>query len=1444
MTRMASYLDFNDLRNEGIAHLGNLTGKIWTDYNAHDPGITILEVLCYALLDLDYRSKLPAADIFAHDPKATGPDNNFYSPAQILACNPLTIADYRKLLSDIEGVRNAWLEVATDQVDQCLPQNRQQAGYQPLLNGLYHVYIEADDNIDTEKLQKIILQTLNGHRNLCEDMIDPVFLGKQKLGIDAGIELETDADPMQVYLDMMQKLESFLSPSPFFYTLQELLDKGKPIDTIFAGRPYSTSISHGFIDTDELEQIQLKKEIHLSDLYKALFEVSGIKTIRDLQWKPDGGAPKSGWKFNISKDHTIDFNPDFCAIRFLRNGKPVPFDATQYSGLLQVAMKKNLYRTLLPNLDLPYPQGTFRSDLADYYSIQNDFPNVYGITKGGIPDNAPYARKAWALQLKGFLLFFDQLLADYLAQLANIRNLFSFGGNGGDDGNTYFLNPLDNGDDPDGPNYVPDVNKLWRSYISDSLATLLGTEGSTLVSTTNEFADWNEMQDVITRLKADFEANLTSIIISPEAPYTYTISTSNPDLNLISKKTFTTIADAKQHAAYVQNVGAEQNTYSLFSIAGDKFTFTLEYHPAAMADVLQTQLEDAATYTKRRQFFLDHLMARFAERFTDFALLQFGPTDPLQKAKANIAAEENYLSQYAVLSSKRGQAGDYTVTKWNSYAISGLEQKWRTLIGAGNGGRQSLCNFMVSQAEIEYNYTIKIGDKAITNTDGSYPSEEQAKQGAAAVIAAMADRSKYTARPGWDTVQTSSDPVRWKFHFYLGTEDDRLAFDSVADYESQEAALDALKLLWQNLSALHVQQEGAGWTILADDPNVPAAILTGPGDTAPALLKFQQELQHAAADPAAYTTVQQDAASQLGLFTWLLADKDHPLAFCTTGFSDKATAEQSRTKLIGLLRQGLKYLEICMDSRITRKRKDGYHYIIKSGNYFYSSGKQMILFESVKGYPTEDEAKQVFQDKYISLMEAATKESSYGPIISLTEQISSDATLFVPRETKVALGGADADVIKKLIDMTGTFPIKSGYYCGITIPNPDGTPFEWKSIHQRKTIAEAQLDFTALIRLLTFPENIFIDTHEQPGQPLVWRLYIHEILAESAGRFATEEAAWGPDGIEKFITALRSKDQPICYESPNHCAFTFLVNSGQPLLEHPCTYSTPKARDEALQQLIDRFPTWDSAKNNPIVQNPDGKFVIEIAFTDPPPPAADASPCAPDWISTTTYDTPEQATQALETAKALLADSKNYLPTFTGSCRCFTITLSDPNQKTAIHPQSYNTREAVIDAVKRTRKAVNAEGLHLIEHILLRPRATTSTAPAAATEPSTTQDFCGCASVAYPKDPIDTTFPLDNNDPDPCQPPQNNIYIPDNDPWSFIATVALPAWPEKFNTPDNRVVLENALQRETPAHIMLRILWLDPHDCCAFETQYKSWLKEKDNCEFIKYLFTTNFKTA
>ncbi|HEX7017223.1 MAG TPA: hypothetical protein VF191_17060, partial [Cyclobacteriaceae bacterium] len=300
--RIRPYMDFNKLRSEGIEYLGKLAGRIWTDHNVHDPGITILEMLCYAILDLGYRTNLPAIDIFTRNPDDKEPESNFYTPAEILSCNPLTIADYRKLLIDVEGVRNAWLVPATDVKDFCRARPDVSREGRTLddeceqfLNGLYHVYIDLEKDIveeyrNDEKGKKEYLDgmvarvrnALMEHRNLCEDVEDICFLCKLPMGVCAHIDIDEQADAEKVYVEAAKALRGYLTPSPHFYTLPELLAKNKSMDEIFAGRPYNLRESHGFIDTGELEKIRLRKEIHLSDLYTVLQQVKGVRSVKNL----------------------------------------------------------------------------------------------------------------------------------------------------------------------------------------------------------------------------------------------------------------------------------------------------------------------------------------------------------------------------------------------------------------------------------------------------------------------------------------------------------------------------------------------------------------------------------------------------------------------------------------------------------------------------------------------------------------------------------------------------------------------------------------------------------------------------------------------------------------------------------------------------------------------------------------------------------------------------------------------------------------------------------------------------------------------------------------------------------------------------------------------------------------------------------------------------------
>lgn len=103
--------DYTFLRKQGIAYLQQLGSRLWTDYNIHDPGVTLLELLAYAITDLGHRTSFNIKDLLA-DPPSVKPNPQrqaFYTAREILTVNPWTEDDYRKLLIDINGIKNAWL---------------------------------------------------------------------------------------------------------------------------------------------------------------------------------------------------------------------------------------------------------------------------------------------------------------------------------------------------------------------------------------------------------------------------------------------------------------------------------------------------------------------------------------------------------------------------------------------------------------------------------------------------------------------------------------------------------------------------------------------------------------------------------------------------------------------------------------------------------------------------------------------------------------------------------------------------------------------------------------------------------------------------------------------------------------------------------------------------------------------------------------------------------------------------------------------------------------------------------------------------------------------------------------------------------------------------------------------------------------------------------------
>ncbi|MEM8907695.1 MAG: hypothetical protein AAGD05_07595 [Bacteroidota bacterium] len=143
------------LREQGLKHIENLAKQIWTDYNLHDPGVSILELLCYAISDLGYRTGFDIKDLLTEDNKGTAfiDESVFHTAQAIFPSHPVSFDDLRKLLIDIKGVKQAWVSI-NQQARYFLDLNQQCLAYpEPdhdhyehvVLNGLYDVLIQKED---------------------------------------------------------------------------------------------------------------------------------------------------------------------------------------------------------------------------------------------------------------------------------------------------------------------------------------------------------------------------------------------------------------------------------------------------------------------------------------------------------------------------------------------------------------------------------------------------------------------------------------------------------------------------------------------------------------------------------------------------------------------------------------------------------------------------------------------------------------------------------------------------------------------------------------------------------------------------------------------------------------------------------------------------------------------------------------------------------------------------------------------------------------------------------------------------------------------------------------------------------------------------------------------------------------------------------------------------
>ena len=787
------YLNFDLLRKEGLDHIGELSGKIWTDHNVHDPGITILEVLIYALMDLGYKTNLPFQDLISFQDSLEEEDN-FLTPLEILTINPVTILDYRKLLLECAGVKNAWIEPATQEIklsviqwdntlscDDRVENRIQDCNGIPIkgnieLNGLYKIYIEKETGIeDDDELKKKVKELWSAYRNLCEDLIDVTILEPIEIGVCANVEIKAGFEPSKVYKSILIAIKEFIQPEVKYYTLQELLNKGNSMDEIFAGRPFRDD-SFGFVDTLEFEALERRSAIYLSDLYNVILKIEGVRKIKSVKIKGGSDINDPSYKW-IEAIKIEDLQVPVFSF------EKTCVDLYNASGLLNI--EKSKIQATLPffkkfemaedKLDASVPSGKFYEDLSSYYSIQNDFPVVYGIGEDGLPENVPLTRKIQALQLKGYLLFYDQLLANYTAQLANIRSLFSLkteADRTAEEKQTFYAQI---------PDSVPGIEKLlkfdekngnaipatelalpvvkdenWQKAIEE-----LQSNARAVLSISNSCGPQDEMLQLFTlssaTLRATYIDQLTDTfnneeyeveVLKDKHGYFFVLHPYLPDdIVLVGTKRYNEYGIAANEGRNVAFLASISTNYSLVSDKSDspdpdKHYFSLKYHLVSYLDLIQEIIENRGEYSRRRQRMLDHLLARFGENFTDYTLLKYRQKIAPEELQENTIQDESvFLNDFADISRNRGKAFDYLKPSWNTSNVSGFEKRISLLSGLKNYDRRNLCNIEVTPC---YQLQLKDeNDEVLLKASRSYESEEAFTYAADRILKALRNPSAY-----------------------------------------------------------------------------------------------------------------------------------------------------------------------------------------------------------------------------------------------------------------------------------------------------------------------------------------------------------------------------------------------------------------------------------------------------------------------------------------------------------------------------------------------------------------------------------------------------------------------------------------------------------------------------------------------------------------------------
>jgi hypothetical protein len=449
--------DFKSLRKYGIALLQDLSAQHWTDFNLHDPGVTMLELLCHGLTDLAYRTGFDVADYLSDKHDQLDYHDQALFPAQdIFPSAVVTNVDMCKLIYDqITEVDDVWITTpehnSTLELSSGLLIINLKLHESIIPNSLHDKNLSSDhlDSHDKDlinkkaELKQRVLKLLAKHRSLCQDIVDIKIVPTCAYSLAGEIEIDSEYDSANLFANIYFECAKEISSDAKIRRYADVFAQDVSWEELLTG----PATEHGYLE--EHAFYDMKNDcIDVVKLIKLIRKIPGVKQVKKISFIDQNGQHFSS--INSSDDNfpvlKLPQNEEFIQSLKLVYRKTIEQNVEhdlsaqirpknqfqrEYFADIRLLLRKFEfeYSAFRNNQDhvsdhLPLPKGKSRP-LYEYKSIGEHSPAIYGINHFGVPKSYPAAVRASAMQLKAYLFPFEQLMANYLQSLYEIRELHS-----------------------------------------------------------------------------------------------------------------------------------------------------------------------------------------------------------------------------------------------------------------------------------------------------------------------------------------------------------------------------------------------------------------------------------------------------------------------------------------------------------------------------------------------------------------------------------------------------------------------------------------------------------------------------------------------------------------------------------------------------------------------------------------------------------------------------------------------------------------------------------------------------------------------------------------------------------------------------------------------------------------------------------------------------------